>query len=355
MPVTMRDIARDLGLSVVTVSKVLRNHRDISQATRARVLQRVKEMHYQPNRAARSLVTGRSFTIGLIVPDLEHPFFGEIAKAIARRIRTLDYSLIIASSEEDPAIEQREVEALIARQVDAIVLASVQTSADVVVFQRLAELKIPYVLVDRNFPALDANYVGVDDAAVGSTATEHLIACGCRRIAHLRGPEVSTGIGRLRGYRETLVRHGMEVPIEYVVELKGGDDRSEEHGCVAMKRLLGLKVLPDGVFCYNDEVAIGALRAILSAGLRVPDDIAVIGVDNIRFADLLQVPLSSIDQNSYQIGERAARLALKLIESRKLLHSAQVVLPIRLVARDSTRARPVSESSVEAKEPSFRI
>jgi LacI family transcriptional regulator len=340
MPVTMRDIARDLGLSVVTVSKVLRNHTDISEATRERVLQRVKEMRYQPNRAARSLVTGRSFTIGLIVPDLEHPFFGEIAKAIARRIRTADYSLIIASSEEDPAIEQREVEGLMARQVDAIVLASVQTSANVTVFQRLTELQIPYVLVDRNFPELDANYVGVDDAAVGRAATEHLITSGCKRIAHLRGPEVSTGAGRLRGYRETLRRHGMKVPADYVVELKSGDDHSEEHGHEAMQQLLGLNVPPDGVFCYNDEVAIGALRAILGARLRVPEDIAVIGVDNIRFADLLRVPLSSIDQNSYQIGDRAAQLALKLIESRKSLRSVQLVLPIRLVARDSTR--PVS-------------
>jgi LacI family transcriptional regulator len=345
MAVTMRDIARDLGLSVVTVSKVLRNHSDISKATRERVLQRVKEMRYQPNQAARSLVTGRTFTIGLVVPDLEHPFFGEIAKAIARRIRMLDYSLIIASSEEEPAIEQREVEGLIARQVDAIVLASVQTSANVVVFQRLVEVKIPYVLVDRNFPELDANYVGVDDAAVGRAATEHLIACGCRRIAHLRGPEVSTGAGRLRGYRETLSRHGMQVSVEYVVDLKGGDDRSEDHGYEAMKQLLGLAVPPDGVFCYNDEVAIGALRAILSVGLQVPDDIAVIGVDNIRFADLLRVPLSSIDQNSYQIGDRAARLALKLIASRKPLPSAQIVLPIRLVARDSTQASGSQEPS----------
>jgi LacI family transcriptional regulator len=355
MQVTMRDIARDLGLSVVTVSKVLRNHSDISEATRARVLQRVKEMRYQPNQAARSLVTGRSFTIGLIVPDLEHPFFGEIAKAIARRIRTLDYSLIIASSEEDPAIEHREVEGLIARQVDAIVLASVQTSADVAVFQRLAELEIPYVLVDRNFPELDANYVGVDDAAVGRGATEHLIACGCRRIAHLRGPEVSTGVGRLRGYREALSRRGMKVPVDYVVELKGGDDRSEEHGYEAMKRLLGLNVTPDGVFCYNDEVAIGALRAILGAGLQVPNDIAVIGVDNIRFADLLRVPLSSIDQNSYQIGERAARLALKLIASRKPLRSAQIVLPIQLVARASTDVCRISQRLSSAKQRPFRI
>jgi LacI family transcriptional regulator len=350
MAVTMKDIARDLGVSVITVSKVLRNHSDIGKATRQRVLQRVKELNYQPNRAARSLVTGRSFTIGLIVPDLEHPFFGEIAKAISRRIRTRDFSLIIASSEEDPDIEQREIEGLIARQVDAIVLASVQTSAQSTVFHRLAELQIPYVLIDRNFRGLEANYVGVDDAAVGRTATEHLITCGCRRIAHLRGPEVSTGMGRLRGYRETLSRHGMVVPLEYVVDLKGGDDCSEDHGFGAMKRLLALRPVPDGVFCYNDEVAIGALRAILGAGLRVPGDIAVIGVDNIRYADLLRVPLSSIDQNSYQIGERAAQLALKLVESSEPAPPRQVVLPIKLMARDSTHATaPAQPSRVTSK------
>jgi LacI family transcriptional regulator len=337
MPVTMKDIAKDLGLSLVTVSKVLRNHRDISEATRERVLRRVKEVNYQPNRAARSLVTGRSYTIGLVVPDLEHPFFGEIAKAIARRIRSRDYSLIIASSEEDPALEGREIEGLIARQVDAIILASVQTSAEGGVFQRLAEAQIPYVLIDRNFPDLKANYVGVDDAAVGRAATEHLIARGSTRIAHLRGPEVSTGTGRLSGYQETMCSHGLRVPAHFVVDLESGDDRSEEHGRKGMNRLLRLKPLPDGVFCYNDEVAIGALRAILGAGLRVPADIAVIGVDNIRFADLLRVPLSSIDQSSYRIGQRAASLALSRIESRKPRPTQQIVLPIRLVARDSTK------------------
>jgi LacI family transcriptional regulator len=336
MAITMKDIAKDLGVSVVTVSKVLRDHSDISPATRERVLRRIKELHYQPNRAARSLVTGRSFTIGLIVPDLEHPFFGEIAKAISRRLRLKDYSLIIASSEEDPGLERREIEGLLARQIDAIILASVQTSAHSGVFQRLTDSRVPYVLIDRNFPGLEANYVGVDDRAVGCAATEHLIACGCRRIAHLRGPEVSTGIGRLLGYRETLTRHKITVPLHYVVDLKGGDDRSEEHGCEAMKRLLAVKPIPDGVFCFNDEVAIGALRAILDSGLRTPADIAVIGVDNIRFADLLRVPLSTIDQNSYQIGESAAQLALKLIGSANVLPS-EVILPIELIARDSTR------------------
>jgi LacI family transcriptional regulator len=332
----MKDIACDLNVSVITVSKVLRDHSDISPETRERVLKRMRELNYQPNRTARSLVTGRSFTIGLVVPDLEHPFFAEIAKAIARTIRVRDYSLVIASSEEDPALETREVDNLLSRQIDALVLASTQMSAQSPVFERLAQSDVPYVLIDRRFPGLAANYVGVDDTEIGRTATQHLISLGFRRIAHLRGPEVSTGMGRLRGYRQALAQHGIVVPLDYVVELKAGDDRSEEHGLEATRSLLRVKPRPEAVFCYNDEVAIGALRAIGEAGLDVPSDIAVIGVDNIRYADLLKVPLTSIDQKSYQIGERAADLALALISAKSPTEAKEILLPIELVARQST-------------------
>lgn len=337
MAVTLKDIADDLGLAVITVSKVLRNHSDIGAATRARVLERAKELNYQPNRAARSLVTGRSFTIALVVPDLEHPFFGEIAKAIAGKLRVKDYSLLISCSEEDPSIETLEIEALIARQIDAVILATVQTSVTSGIFKRLEEAHTPYILIDRNFPDLQANYVGVDDVAVGRAATEHLILGGRRRIAHLRGPEVSTGIGRLEGYKAALKQHRLKVPAHYVVDLKRGDNRSEEYGFEAMRKLLEHPVRPDGVFCYNDEVAIGALRALFKAHIRVPKEIAVIGVDNIRFADLLRVPLSSIDQNSYRIGEHAAELALALVESKNSVAPRQIILPVQLVGRTSSQ------------------
>jgi LacI family transcriptional regulator len=336
MAIRMKDIARDLNVSVMTVSKVLRNHSDISRETRERVLKHVRELNYAPNRTARSLATGRSSVIGLVVPDLEHPFFSEIAKAIARRIRTRDYGLIIASSEDNPALERSELDRMLARQVDAVILASVQTSSGSPVFARLGAAGVPYVLIDRDFPDLGANYVGVDDREVGRVATEHLITCGCRLIAHLRGPDVSTAVGRLQGYEDALQRHGIAVPAEYVVKLKGGDARSEEQGFQAMNRLLSMKRRPDAVFCYNDEAAIGALRAILRAGLQMPAAIAVIGVDNIRYADLLRVPLSSVDQRSYNIGERAARLALRLIEARKPLPSQRIILPVELVPREST-------------------
>ncbi|HYP14611.1 MAG TPA: LacI family DNA-binding transcriptional regulator [Bryobacteraceae bacterium] len=337
MPARMKDIANDLGLSVVTISKVLRNHADISEETRERVLKRMKELNYRPNLAARALVTGRTHTIGLLVPDLVYPFFGELAKGLARGLRTQDYGLFIASSEEDPQIERQEIEQMLSRRVDAIVVASAQESAES--FHRLEERKTPYVLVDRKLPGLPVSFVGIDDTAAGALATEHLIQAGCRRIAHIRGPEVSTSLGRFEGYRAALRQHNLEMPDRYVQTEGTGDEEGELHGCQAMQKLLALDPPPDGVFCYNDPTAMGALRAIFAAGLRVPDDIAVIGFGNFLYSDLLQVPLSSIDQRSIELGMKAAELALMLIASKKPQPARTVLLEPRVVARASTQRR----------------
>jgi LacI family transcriptional regulator len=335
MPVRMKDIAHELGLSVVTISKVLRNHSDISEETRQRVLKRMRELNYEPNLTARALVTGRTYTIGLVVPDLVHPFFSEVAKGVTPELRTHGYSLLISSSEEDPALEREEISHLLARRVDALIIASTQWTVES--FRRIEEREIPYVLVDRCFLGLPANFVGVDDVEVGRLATEHLIENGCRRIAHIRGPEVSTALGRLEGYRRTLLRHNLETPAGYVVEStqpeRPGDLTSEG----AMRRLLALDSPPDAVFCYNDAVAMGALRAALEAGLRVPQDVAVLGCGNTRWASLLRVPLTSVDQDSAGIGARAAALALELIEARATpLRPRTILLAPRVIARAST-------------------
>ena len=178
MATRLKDIANDLGLSVVTISKVLRDHPDIAAETRRRVLKRMRELNYQPNFAARSLVTGRTWTLGLVVPDLLHPFFADIAKAISVEARKHGYSLLISSSDEDPELEVQEIKQLLARRVDVIMVASAQWSVDC--FRMIEEHKTPYILIDRRFQGLDANFVGVDDEAVGSLATSHLIEQGCR-------------------------------------------------------------------------------------------------------------------------------------------------------------------------------
>jgi LacI family transcriptional regulator len=340
MAVRMKDIARDLGVSVVTVSKVLRNHSDISPGTRDRVLRRMKEMGYRPNLAARALVTGKTHCIGLIVPDLVHPFFAEVAKALSRVLRIRRYGLLMSSSEEDPALERDEIDQLLARRVDALIIASTQWTVES--FRRIEEQNTPYVLVDRCFSGLPANFVGVDDELVGELAARHLMEIGCQRIAHIRGTEVSTALGRLEGFRRSLSLNGLTLPPAYIVPSRSGDDAGDVSGYDAMMQLLDLKPLPDGVFCYNDPVAMGALKAVLDRGLRVPEDIAIVGCGNSHHSAFLRVPLTSIDQESAGIGERAAELALSLVEAKScFVRPKTVLLTPTVVARESTRRTPL--------------
>ena len=335
MVVRMKDIAQDLGVSLVTVSKVLRNHPDISEETRQRVLRRMSERNYRPNLAARALVTGKTHLMGLVVPTLLHSFFAEVAHSISSVIRKKGYGLVISSSEEDAELEIQEIDQLLARSVDCLFVASAQWTVEG--FRRIEERKTPYVLIDRKFVGLAANFVGLDDERLGSMATDHLVGIGCQRIAHIGAPYISTATGRFEGYRRSLNRHGIEVPPEYFLSEPYADDAGDTIGYDMMRMLLKLNPLPDGVFCHNDPIAFGAMKAILNAGLRIPEDIAIIGCGNVRHSDCLRVPLSTIDQNSAAIGERAAKLALSLLEGKTPVRPETILLEPRLIVRDSTR------------------
>jgi LacI family transcriptional regulator len=331
-PVRMKDIARALGLSTVTVSKVFRGHQDISQETRERVRKCMAEMHYQPNLTARSLATGRSFTMALLAPDLIHPFFSDVAKHLAKALRMSGYYLFMASSEEDETVEMAELEHLLARQVDVLILASCRHSSEGL--QSIKNRNTPLLLIDRKFADYPTHFVGVDDLLVGRIATKHLIEQGCKRIAYVGSPYASTARSRLEGYRNELELADMPFLSEYCVVREHGDDAADVTGWEAMKQLLRLKPRPDAVFCNNDPTAVGAMKAILDAGLRIPQDVAVVGCGNIRHSDFLRVPLTTIDQNSAGIGVEAAKLALSLVGSQRK-HKA-VLLEPRLVARESS-------------------
>ncbi|HSS95751.1 MAG TPA: LacI family DNA-binding transcriptional regulator [Terriglobales bacterium] len=337
MSTRMKDIAKDLGLSVITISKVLRNQPDVGDETRERVLARVKELDYQPNLAARSLVTGRTYLVGLVVPDLLHPFFAEIAKALSDVLKASGYYLIISSSEEDPDMEEQEIKQLLARRLDILVIASCRPTVDL--FFRIEKQKTPYILIDRILPGLTANFVGVDDQAVGRLATKHLIDIGCKRIAHIRGPETSTGTRRLEGYRQALTQARLKVNDDYIITELKGDVETKERGAEAMRQLLNLRPRPDGVFCFNDPLAMGAMNYALDQGLRIPEDLAVIGCGNLHYDDSLRIPLSSVDQHSHQIGEEAARIALAILNSKITPNPQMVVLQPQVIARRSTQRR----------------
>lgn len=337
MTIRMKDIAKDLGLSQATVSKVLRDHPDIGESTRRRVLDRVKELDYQPNSLARSLVTGRSFLIGLIAPSLLHPFFAEVAVALSSVIRDRGYSLIVSSSEEDPELEREEVSRLLGRHMDALVIAS--TGTNIEQFERMDSKAQLYVLLDRDLPGLGANFVGINDKRAGYLATEHLINLGCRHVAHIRGQDNSTGIGRFEGYKQALRDGGLPYSEDYVVRRSYVDIQTNRQGAEAMRLLLERDPRPDGVFCFNDPLAIGAMSTILEAGLKIPEDVALIGCGNLPNNDWLRVPLSSIDQHSQTIGQRVAEVVLNLIESKQKPRAQTTVLEPTLVVRASTQKK----------------
>jgi LacI family transcriptional regulator len=343
MMVRLKDIAIDLGLSVVTISKVLRNHPDIAEETRQRVLKRVQELDYQPNITARSLVTGRSYLIGLVVPSLLHPFYAELAKALSAAVGGLGYSTIISSSEEDPELEAREIQHLTGRRLDALVVATAGT--DIRPFQRLERHGVPYVLIDRELPGLSTNYVGVNDEEGGRMATEHLIDQGCKVIAHIRGRENNTGARRFAGYRRALKTRSIPFRESLVVCSPTVDVNSERQGAEAMRLLLRHRPIPDGVFVYNDPLAIGAVAEILASGLRIPEDIAVIGCGNLHYDDALRIPLSSVDQKSHTIGERTAEILLGILESKERPQPRSIVLEPSLAIRASSLRSPAKSSN----------
>lgn len=333
MTATMLDIAKAANVSVVTVSKVLRKQGRISEATRERVLQQAKRMNYQMNWAARSLVTRRTYTIGLLLPEVAHPFFAEIARSVAQTVRPHGYHVVISSFEENPELESKEADSLLARQVDGLIVASSQPPHHLDMFKRVKARKTPYVLIDRPVAGLKSCFVGVDNHAIGHLATRHLIACGCRRIAHLRGPELEIANERLNGYRQALAEAGIEWSAQYVAAGGHGDSTGFEGMCALLK----IRPAPDGVFCFNDPVAIGAMKAILGAGLKMPEDIAVVGAGNVHYSDMLAVPLTTIDQGTCQIGAIAADLLLARIAAKRALPPRKILLLPKLVERASSR------------------
>ncbi len=277
-------------MSTVAISKVLRNHPDVGEETRQRVLSQARKRARLPTEPRRARFSDRShlLSVGLIVPDLLHPFFAEVAASISDTLRKDDYYLVVSSSQEDPELRSRDQPAL-ARQLDALIITSCRSTVEV--FLRIEKHKTPYVLIDRSFSGLSHNFVGADDFAAGMLATQHLVDIGCKRIAHIRGPETSPGIQRLEGYKRALGLNRKNAPDEYVIFEPKGDVGSRQRGADAMRQLLRCKHIPDGVFCFNDPLAMGAVNETVNQGLRIPEDIAIIGCGNLHYDDSLRVPL----------------------------------------------------------------
>jgi len=340
--VTAKEIAEELGISMMTVSRALNNRPNVKEETRKKVIETAARMGYSPNHVARSLVKQKTETLGVVVPKITHSFFPEVIRGIEEISYSSGYHLILTHSAEDFEQEKDALQTLESKRVDGILISTAQTVEDYDIYERLAKLGVPMVFFDRCVFNIGVSCVTVDDERGARRMTRHLIEHGYQRIAHISGPSrVSIGRYRLSGYRKELEEHGLPYDESLVVEA----GFQEEDGYEAMKRLLALPDTrrPDAVFAVNDASAFGAIKAIKEANFRIPDDIAIGGfTDDIR-AELLEVPLTTIRQPAYEIGKKAAQQVIELIEGKSNTVN-EIIVQTELVIRRSCGCDVESQS-----------
>ncbi len=331
---TIKDVARQAEVSLATVSHVINNTRYVSDELRARVLAAMEALNYRPNAAARSLRSGETRTIGLIVPDNSNPFFAEIARVIEDIGFDNGYSVILCNSDGNIQKEKSYVQLLISKRVDGVIfIASQGTSAAI---SDLAAQHIPIVIADRQIGHPDVDEVMVDNEQGGYQATQYLLSLGHRRIGCICGPSRLTPSSlRFKGYQRALKDGGVPFREELVVS---GDLRFQG-GERCMRKLLDLPQRPTAVFAFNDMMAIGAIRAIRNAGLRVPEDISLVGFDNIPISTATYPALTTVAQPIPRLAKTITHLLIERIQkAHESCPARQVTLETHLVVRDSCAA-----------------
>lgn len=333
-PATIKDIARELGISTSTVSRALSGSWDVKQETRELVRKMAEAMHYHPNPMAVGLITKKSRTIGLVVPELQNSFFSLIINGIQRILNEAGYQLLITQSDESAEIESRNLQLLKNNMVDGIIISTTANcEQNEELYKELLNDGVPLVFFNRVCSRIEAPKVVINNVKMSFWAVEHLIYSGYKRIAHLSGPDdLSLTRERKAGYAQALRKHGM--PVDPTLIVKAGIYRQD--GEEAMKRMLDAGVMPDAVFAFNDPVAIGAMQQIKKRGLRIPEDIAMVGFSESRSALIVEPNLTTIAQPLIEMGEIAAQFILRQANGESV--GAPVVeLDAKLNIRESSR------------------
>lgn len=328
--VTREDVAAKAGVSTAVVSYVLNNGpRPVAPETRAKVEAAIQELGYYPNELARGLRMQHSMTVGLIIPNLNNPVYAQIATSLKSVCLEQGYLILLCNTGRDRVLEQRFVQMLRAKQADGVVVIPSHDPHELV--NLLREAHIPTVVLEHDLPG--NHCIVVDDLTGGRLATQHLLALGHRRIGFIRFTAF-TAISALRldGYRESLEAAGIGFDPALIIE----SEDSYTAGCEAMERLLTLPDPPTAVFTHNDVLALGAMHAIQRRGLTIPDDLSVIGYDDIASAAYFNPPLTTVRFPTDAIGREAALMVLDLAQREPDLPPRTVRLSVQLIRRGST-------------------
>jgi DNA-binding LacI/PurR family transcriptional regulator len=335
--VTLRDVAARAGVSSRTVSNVVNGYARVSEETRARVQKAVDELGYRPNVLARNLAAGRSGQIAVVVPYLDTPYFAELLQGVIRAARVQGYNVLIDQTDGDAEHERLFLTRGAANLLfDGVIFSPLGLSQSDL---SVRDPSLPLVILGERVSDGTFDHVGIDDVTASREATEHLIGLGRRRIAAIGDQPYRTGEAaqlRTRGYRLAHERAGLPLHEELVISTPRFN-RSD--GAEAMAHLLDLAEPPDAVFCYSDLVALGALRTLTSRGLRVPEDVAVIGYDDIEDGRYSNPPVTTISPDKKMIAETAVERLLNRIGSSAPVPGMEIRAPHRLVVRESTVGR----------------
>ncbi len=330
MPATLRDIARHAGVSVTTAHRGINGKGELNEETRQRILDAAKELGYVRNETARSLVSGRSNTIGMIVTDNASPVYAGIVRGVESVVKSAGFGLLLCNSADDPGEALSCLELLRSKQVDGVLITPVQS--DLAELDYLRDAHIPYVLLLRTFDNALDDVVVTNNEAAGRAAAGLLVELGHRRIGHIAGPaHISSARGRLAGYTQALQDGGLPVDPNLIVYAPF----TTEGGYRAALDLLNRDDRPSAIFSANDMQAVGVMKAARELGIRLPDELALVGGDDIELAEFLEVPLTTFHQPAFEIGSRGAELLLsRLVGDAK--EPQQIVMTPQLIVRQSS-------------------
>ncbi|WP_033019083.1 LacI family DNA-binding transcriptional regulator [Geobacillus sp. FSL W8-0032] len=329
MKVTIYDVAKKAGVSISTVSRVLNNTGRISERTRKRVLRVMEELHYQPSMVASALTGKRTRTIGLVIPDVANPFFSEIARKVEDRGREQGFNVLMCNTDNNPETEEMYLSLLRQKSVDGIIIGT--TTNNYTMIKELLEENFPLVFIAQDIPELAINVVRVDDFLGGYQAVSHLVSLGHRQIAIMLGNLSRTSDKyRLQAYQQVLQENGLKCEESWIVYT----DYSMADGKKAAMELLQSTPRPTAIFACFDSLAVGTYQAAKELGLRIPDDLSVVGFDNTILSAIIDPPLTTVAQPIEQMGRQAVDLLIAQIEETN--HTKQrIILPPHLVVRKS--------------------
>ncbi|RAS79054.1 LacI family DNA-binding transcriptional regulator [Priestia endophytica] len=324
----MSDVAKLAKVAPATVSRVLRHPHLVSDETREKVQKAIHELNYKPNMIARQFRTKETKTILVVVPDITQPFFSQVLKGIQHTAAEHGYRVLLGDTENDVEQERELVDLMFQRQADGMILLTARMEEE-----KIEELskQFPIVLACEYIDGLDVSTVSIDNIGGARKVTEHLIQLGHTKIAHIAGAmNVILSRDRLKGYKQAMISHDLEIHSSYIQE----GESNLESGYHQMIRLLSLADPPTAVFVFNDEMAIGAIKAAKDSGLSVPQDIAIVGFDNLQMSSIIEPHITTIDQPKYEIGKKAMELLVHQMKGEPLKRK-KFVLTDELIVRES--------------------